>query len=84
MDIEGYVEDPHRQELVKEVRKKIDELGVEYDRRGNVVVNRDKQTSVEKVFAAGDVEKGASLVVHAIEAGKNVAVGIQKFLTQNT
>ncbi|MGD8481145.1 MAG: glutamine synthetase [Methyloceanibacter sp.] len=30
MDIEGYVEDPHRQELVKEVRKKIDELGVEY------------------------------------------------------
>jgi glutamine synthetase len=30
MDIEGYVQDPHRQELVKEVRKKIDELGVEY------------------------------------------------------
>ncbi|MGD9027881.1 MAG: glutamine synthetase [Methyloceanibacter sp.] len=30
MDIEGYVEDPQRQELVKEVRKKIDELGVEY------------------------------------------------------
>ena len=30
MDIEGDVEDPHRQELVKEVRKKIDELGVEY------------------------------------------------------
>ena len=30
MDIEGYVEGPHRQEPVKEVRKKIDELGVEY------------------------------------------------------
>ena len=30
MDIEGYVEDPQRQELVKEVRKKIDELGIEY------------------------------------------------------
>ncbi|MEM9591736.1 MAG: glutamine synthetase, partial [Pseudomonadota bacterium] len=30
MDIQGYVEDPQRQELVKEVRKKIDELGIEY------------------------------------------------------
>ena len=30
MDIERYVDDPQRQELVKEVRRKIDELGIEY------------------------------------------------------
>ena len=41
----------------------LDSLGVDYDPRGNVKVNEQKQTSVEKVFAAGDVERGASLVV---------------------
>lgn len=55
-------------------------LGLEYDQRGNVKVNDKKQTSVEKIFAAGDVEKGASLVVHAIEAGKVAAKNIDEFL----
>lgn len=55
-------------------------LGVEYDPRGNVKVNEMKQTTVEKIFAAGDAEKGASLVVHAIEAGKIAARGVDAFL----
>lgn len=55
-------------------------LGVEFDSRNNVKVNRIKQTSVPKVFAAGDAEKGASLVVHAIEAGKVAAAGVDAFL----
>ena len=58
----------------------LDVLGVEYDQRGNVKVNSKKQTSVSKLFAAGDVEKGASLVVHAIEAGKVAAKNIDAFL----
>lgn len=58
----------------------LDALGVEYDQRGNVKVNSKKQTSVEKLFAAGDAEKGASLVVHAIEAGKIAAKNIDAFL----
>ena len=58
----------------------LDALGVEYDQRGNVKVNNKKQTSVEKLFAAGDAEKGASLVVHAIEAGKVAAKNIDAFL----
>ena len=58
----------------------LDALGVEYDQRGNVKVNPKKQTSVEKLFAAGDAEKGASLVVHAIEAGKVAAKNIDSFL----
>jgi glutamate synthase (NADPH) small chain len=61
----------------------LDALGVEYDMRGNIKVNDRKQTSVEKVFAAGDAEKGASLVVHAIEAGKNAAAGIHEFLRKS-
>jgi glutamate synthase (NADPH/NADH) small chain len=55
-------------------------LSVEYDPRGNVKVNELKQTTVEKIFAAGDAEKGASLVVHAIEAGKVAARGVDAFL----
>jgi len=61
----------------------LDELEVEYDQRGNVKVNDTKQTSVEKIFAAGDVEKGASLVVHAIEAGKVAAKNVDEFLRKN-
>ena len=58
----------------------LDTLGIEYDHRGNVKVNNKKQTSVAKLFAAGDAEKGASLVVHAIEAGKVAAKNMDAFL----
>ena len=59
----------------------LDALDLEYDQRGNVKVNGKKQTSADKIFAAGDAEKGASLVVHAIEAGKVAARGIHEYLT---
>jgi glutamate synthase (NADPH/NADH) small chain len=54
--------------------------GLEFDKRGNIKTNKDKYTGVEKLFAAGDAERGASLVVHAIEAGKQAAAGINAFL----
>jgi glutamate synthase (NADPH) small chain len=60
----------------------LDELGVEYDQRGNIKVDANKQTSVKKVFAAGDSEKGASLVVHAIESGKIAALNVHAFLAE--
>jgi len=59
----------------------LEELGVEYDARGNVKVNKKKQSSIAKVFAAGDVERGASLVVHAIQCGKDAAAAIDEFLS---
>jgi glutamate synthase (NADPH/NADH) small chain len=59
----------------------LEALGVEYDQRGNVKVNANKQSSVKKIFAAGDVERGASLVVHAIQGGKVAAANIDKFLS---
>lgn len=59
----------------------LDQLGLEYDARGNVKVNAKKQTSVDKIFACGDVENGASLVVRAIEAGKIAAATVEEYLT---
>lgn len=58
----------------------LDELGVEYDARGNVKAGPGKQTSVPGVFVAGDAERGASLVVHAIEGGKMAAASINTWL----
>ncbi len=54
--------------------------GLKFDERGNIKTDNNKYTGVEKIFAAGDVERGASLVVHAIEAGKQAAAGINAFL----
>lgn len=62
----------------------LEELGVEFTSRGNVQINDQKQTSIEKVFAAGDVERGASLVVHAIQAGREVAEHVHAFLMKES
>lgn len=59
----------------------IDVLGLEKDARGNVKVNENGQSSNPKVFAAGDVSTGASLVVRCIASGRKAAQGIHDFLT---
>jgi len=59
----------------------LNSLGVAYDDRGNVDANTDDyQTSVKKVFAAGDVRRGQSLVVWAIREGRQCAQSIDTFL----
>jgi glutamate synthase (NADPH/NADH) small chain len=58
----------------------LNQLGVEYDSRGNVKVNAAKQTSIPKIFACGDSESGASLVVRSIESGKVAGRGVVEFL----
>ncbi len=59
----------------------LEQLGVEKDARGNVKVDPLTQaTSVDKVFAAGDVASGASLVVRCIAAGRDAAKGIHAYL----
>ena len=62
----------------------LDGLGVKYDARGNVAVNADMQTSLDKVFAAGDMSRGQSLVVWAIMDGRAAAKGIDKYLMGET
>jgi glutamate synthase (NADPH/NADH) small chain len=57
------------------------QLGVTKDGRGNVAANtEDYRTSVDKVFAAGDVRRGQSLVVWAIREGRQAARSVDQFL----
>ncbi|WP_237153074.1 glutamate synthase subunit beta [Oryzibacter oryziterrae] len=59
----------------------INALGVDKDARGNVKANElDYKTSVPKVFAAGDMRRGQSLVVWAIREGRQAARAIDEFL----
>jgi glutamate synthase (NADPH) small chain len=63
----------------------IKSLGVTLDARGNVHANTDAYlTSVPKVFAAGDMRRGQSLVVWAIREGRQCAHAVDKFLMGST
>ncbi len=62
----------------------LDELGIAYDVRGNVAVDKQHNSSVSKVFAAGDTIMGASLVVKAIASGRKVAEDIHRFISTPT
>jgi glutamate synthase (NADPH) small chain len=57
----------------------LDELGVDYDERGNIKCNRYK-TSVEGIFSAGDMRRGQSLVVWAISEGREAARAVDEYL----
>lgn len=59
----------------------IQELDVELDNRGNVqATEKDYQTNIQKIFAAGDVRRGQSLVVWAISEGREAARKVDEFL----
>ncbi len=56
------------------------DLGVRLDARGNVAVDEQFMSSVGGVFAAGDMKRGASLIVWAIAEGRKAAAGIDLYL----
>jgi glutamate synthase (NADPH/NADH) small chain len=56
------------------------ELGVAFDERGNVKTDANYMTSVKKVFSAGDMRRGQSLVVWAISEGRAAAYWMDKYL----
>jgi glutamate synthase (NADPH) small chain len=57
------------------------DLGVALDARGNVQADtRSYRTSVDKVFAAGDMRRGQSLIVWAIREGRQAARAVDEFL----
>jgi glutamate synthase (NADPH/NADH) small chain len=58
----------------------LDQLGVKLDQRGNVAVDDNMMTSVPRVFSAGDMSRGQSLVVWAIGDGRRAAKGVDRFL----
>jgi len=58
----------------------LEQFGVELDPMGNVKADADKRTSVPKVFTAGDMTRGQSLIVWAIAEGRHAARSIDEFL----
>ncbi|MGK2914345.1 MAG: glutamate synthase subunit beta [Porticoccaceae bacterium] len=59
----------------------LEQLGVAFDGRGNALADTERyQTSVAKVFAAGDTRRGQSLVVWAIREGRQAARAVDEFL----
>lgn len=73
----GFVH-PVQEGMVKDLR-------LDLDQRGNVKANElDYRTSRPKVFTAGDMRRGQSLVVWAIREGRQAAAAIDKFLMGRT
>ena len=58
----------------------VNELGVKLTERGNVWRDARWMTSVPGVFAAGDMQRGQSLIVWAIAEGRSAARGIDEYL----
>jgi glutamate synthase (NADPH/NADH) small chain len=59
----------------------LEQAGVELDARGNVKGTEiDYKTSVENVFACGDMRRGQSLVVWAIREGRQCARAVDEAL----
>ncbi len=59
----------------------LEKLGVDLDSRGNVKAAEGKyQTSIPKIFSAGDMRRGQSLVVWAISEGREAARKVDEYL----
>jgi glutamate synthase (NADPH/NADH) small chain len=58
----------------------IEQLGLAVDGRGNIAANANYMTSVDGIFAAGDMRRGQSLVVWAISEGRKAAAAIDSYL----
>ena len=70
--------------FVSPLQSLLEEFGVQHDARGNAKAPTEGQgayaTSVPKVFAAGDMRRGQSLVVWAIREGRQCARAVDEFL----
>jgi len=70
--------------FVSPVQSLLEEFGVQRDARGNARAETEGAhayaTSVAKVFAAGDMRRGQSLVVWAIREGRQCAHAVDAFL----
>jgi glutamate synthase (NADPH/NADH) small chain len=58
----------------------IEEMGIALDARGNIKTDKNYMSSVEGVFAAGDMRRGQSLVVWAINEGREAAEKVYQYL----
>jgi len=62
----------------------LNDLNVKFDQRGNISTQENYMTSVEKIFSAGDMRRGQSLVVWAIAEGRRCAYFMDKYLMQES
>ncbi len=73
--------------FVSPVQQVLEAFGIAKDTRGNAKAATEGihsyRTSIDKVFAAGDMRRGQSLVVWAIREGRECAQMVDKFLMQN-
>ena len=59
----------------------LEQIGVDLDERGNVRASeKDYHTNISKIFTAGDMRRGQSLVVWAISEGRECARKVDEFL----
>ena len=74
--------------FVNPVATVLDAFGIEKDARGNAKASTEAEggytTNVAKVFAAGDMRRGQSLVVWAIREGRQAARAVDEFLMGST
>jgi len=74
--------------FISPVQQTLEAFGVEKDGRGNAKAVTDGvgyyQTSVDKVFAAGDMRRGQSLVVWAIREGRQAARAVDEYLMSSS
>lgn len=62
----------------------LNDLGIDLDERGNVNANeKEYRTNISKIFTAGDMRRGQSLVVWAISEGRECARKVDEFLNNN-
>ena len=67
--------------FVSPEQKVLDAFGVEKDARGNIKADTENySTNRKKVFAAGDMRRGQSLVVWAIREGRQCARAVDEYL----
>ncbi len=60
----------------------LDQLQISFDERGNVLASEDHyQTNISKIFTAGDMRRGQSLVVWAINEGRECAQRVHEYLS---
>jgi glutamate synthase (NADPH/NADH) small chain len=61
----------------------INNKDLEINPNGTIKTNKNRETSIPGIFAAGDVISGGSTVVQAIAEGVEAAIGIDKYLNNN-
>ena len=58
----------------------MDQLGLQFDQRGNIVRSDEYMSSAKGVFVAGDMGRGQSLIVWAIAEGRAAAAAVDRYL----